>query len=60
MAQTVKKLPECRRFGFHLWVRKIPWRREWLPHSRIFAWRILWTQELDGHSYVPGVTKRHD
>ena len=23
--------PQCRRHGFDPWVRKIPWRREWLP-----------------------------
>ena len=22
---------ECKRPGCHPWVRKIPWRREWLP-----------------------------
>ena len=22
---------QCRRPGFNLWVRKIPWRREWKP-----------------------------
>ena len=22
---------QCGRLGFHPWVRKIPWRREWLP-----------------------------
>ena len=22
---------QCRRRGFHLWVRKIPWRRKWKP-----------------------------
>ena len=22
---------QCRRTGFDLWVRKMPWRREWLP-----------------------------
>ena len=21
----------CKRWGFHLWVRKIPWRRKWQP-----------------------------
>ena len=34
MSQWVKNLPavqEYRRLGFDLWVRKIPWRREWLP-----------------------------
>ena len=29
--------------GFNPWVRKIPWRRERLPHSSIPAWRIPWT-----------------
>ena len=29
MAQTVKNLPAVP--GFDPWVRKIPWRREWLP-----------------------------
>jgi len=29
MAQMVRNL-QCRRPGFHPWVGKIPWRREWL------------------------------
>ena len=29
VAQTVKNLPAMWRPGFHLWVRKFPWRREW-------------------------------
>ena len=29
--QTVKNLPAMRRPGLDPWVRKIPWRREWLP-----------------------------
>ena len=42
---------------FDPWVRKIPWRREWLPtpvfffflsHSSILAWKILWTEEPGG------------
>ena len=39
---------QCRRPGFNLWVRKIPWRREWLPTSVFFpgefhgrAWRTV-------------------
>ena len=59
MVQTVKKLPECRRSGFDPSIRKIPWKREWLPNSSIFAWRILWTQELDGH-YSPWGHKESD
>ena len=27
----VKNLPARRRPGFYPWVRKMPWRREWLP-----------------------------
>jgi len=28
----VKKIClQCRRPGFNPWVRKMPWRREWLP-----------------------------
>ena len=37
---------QCRRHrrgGFGPWVRKIPWRVA--AHSRILAWRILWTKE---------------
>ena len=32
---------QCRRPRFHLWVRKIPWRR----NSILLAWRIPWTEE---------------
>ena len=35
---------QCRRHGFHPWVRKIPWRRE----SKILAWEMLWTEEPGG------------
>ena len=30
VAQLVKN-PQFRRLRFNLWIRKIPWRREWLP-----------------------------
>ena len=33
MAQMVKDHLQCRGPGFHRWVEKIPWRREWLPTS---------------------------
>ena len=39
---------QCRRPSFNLWIRKIPWRREWLTHSSILAWRIPWTEEFGG------------
>ena len=34
--------------GFHSWVRKIPWSRQWQTHSSILAWRIPWTEEPGG------------
>ena len=37
---------QCRRPRFNLWVRKIPWRREWLPS--VLAWIIPWTEEPGG------------
>ena len=30
MAQTIKNLPAMWEIGFNSWVRKIPWRKEWL------------------------------
>ena len=45
---------QCRRPRFNAWVRKIPWRWEWLPppvfllSTKILvflAWRITWTEE---------------
>ena len=51
MAQWVKNLPavqECRWWGFHPQVRKIPWKRA--MHSSILAWRIPWTGEPGGLS----------
>ena len=38
----------CKRHGSNPWVRKIPWRRAWQPHSSILAWRIPWTEEPGG------------
>ena len=42
---------QCRRPGFNLWVRKIPWRGEWQPiplEMGILAWEIPWTEEPGG------------
>ena len=39
---------QCRRPGFHSWIRKIPWIREWLLAPIPFAWRIPWTEEPGG------------
>ena len=45
----VKNLPanQCRRHGFHPWVRKDPLEKEMANHSSILAWKIQ-GQERDG------------
>jgi len=40
VGQMVKNLPEIR---FNPWVRKIPWRREWLPST------VILPEEFHGH-----------
>ena len=39
---------QCRRPRFIPWVRKTPWRREWLSTPIFLAWKTLWTEELGG------------
>ena len=41
-------------------VRKIPWRREWLPTSSILAWRISWTEEAGGLESMRSQRVGHD
>ena len=61
---------QCETPGFDPWIRKIPWRSEWLPtlvysifppsHSGILAWRIPWTEE-PGETRSMGLQRvRHD
>ena len=38
---------QCRRHGFHPWVRKIPLEKEMATHSSILYWEISWTEEPD-------------
>ena len=57
VAQNLQsQLLQCRRPGFDPWVRKIPWRREWLPIL------VLLPGEFHGRgaqrATVHGVTKR--
>ena len=50
MTQTVKYLPATQETRFDFWVRKIPWRREWL-HTPAFLPRELHRQRrLVGYS----------
>ena len=39
---------------------KIPWRRAWLSHSSILAWRIPWTEEPGGLQSTGSQRVRHD
>ena len=41
---------QCRRPAFDPWVRKIPWRKKWLP-THFLAWKIPWTEEPGGVAY---------
>ena len=45
VAQSVKNPLQCRRPGFHPWVRKIPLEEGMATHSSILVWRIPLTEE---------------
>ena len=49
---------QCRRSGFHPWVRKIPWRRKWLPTPVCLPWEFHGQRSLVGYS--PWRLKQHD
>ena len=49
-----------RRLGFDPWVKKIPWRRKWQPHSSILAWKIPWAEEPGGLQSKGLQRVRHD
>ena len=40
----------CRRLGFNLWVRKIPWRRKWQPTSGFLPGESHGQRSLVGYS----------
>ena len=50
---------QCGRHRFNPWVRKIPWRRKWLP-TPVFAWEIPWTGEPGGLQSTGSQRVRHD
>ena len=47
---------QCKRQGFHPWVRKIPWRRKWQPPPVFLPEESHGQRSLVG-SWVHGVTK---
>ena len=40
---------QCRRPRFDSWVRKIPWRREWLPAPVFLSGKICGQRSLEGY-----------
>ena len=46
----VKNLPACRRPGCSPWVRKIPWRREWVPTPLFLPGEFHGQRSLEGYS----------
>ena len=50
----------CKSHGFDPWVRRIPWRRAWQPHSSTAAWRIPWTEEPGWLQSTGSHRIRHD
>ena len=50
VAQMVKHLPQCRRHRFDTWVRKVPWRKEWLPTPVFLPGEFHGQRSLVGYS----------
>ena len=41
---------QCRRHGFNPWVRKIPWKRKWLPTLVVLPGKSHGQRSLVGYS----------
>ena len=52
-----KNLLACWRAGFNPWVRKIPWRREWLPTPIFLPGESHGQRSLVGYRFDPWVRK---
>ena len=59
LVQMVKNCRQCGRHRFHSWVRKIPWRREWLPTPVFLPGESQEQRSLAGYSPW-GRRVRHD
>ena len=47
---VIEPARQCRRPGFDLWVRKIPWKREWLPTPIFLSREFHGQRGLAGYS----------
>ena len=50
VAQAVKNLPAVQQTGLDPWVKKIPWRREWLPTPVFLPGELHGQRSLVGYS----------
>ena len=50
MAQTVKNVPAMWETRFDPWVRKMPWRMEWLPTAAFYSGEFHGQRSLVGYS----------
>jgi len=50
VAQTIKNLLSMKETRFDPWVRKIPWRKEWLPTPVFLLGEFLGQRSLVGYS----------
>ena len=56
VAQTVKNHLQCRRLRFNSWVRKIPWRRKWLPTPVFLPGKSHGQRILVGYRWIESHT----
>ena len=48
--ESASQCRRCRRLGFEPWIRKIPWRREWLPTPVFLPREFHGQRRLVGYS----------
>ena len=60
MVQMVKTLPAMQKTWIDPWVRKIPWRREWLPMPVFLPGESPWTEKPGGLQSMRSQRFGHD
>ena len=50
----------CKKLGFDLWVRKIPWRRAWQPTPVFLPGESPWTEKPGGLQSMESPKVRHN
>jgi len=57
VAQMVKNLPAMQGTGSNIWVRKIPWRREWQPTPVFLPEEFPGQRSLVGYIVLQGLQR---